>query len=506
MRTKQAFKNAVMSLLLQLVLALSGFIIPRFFIALYGSPVNGLVSSINQFISYMGLVEAGVGAAGTVALYRPIAEYDINEVNGIISAARNFYMRSGMIFAVLIAGLTVFYPFAVKNEIQDISFIRTMILVLSINGLVDYFYLGKYRVLLMAHQRGYVISLAQIIGTVIMTAVCVGLMLFGHSALLVKAVAAVIYLLRSLAIGIYVKRCYPHISFKAKPNPTAFSQRWAALLHQIVGMIVNNTGIILLTLFIPEQSLAEVSVYSVYNLVAYALSGAMTSISNGLSSGFGEIISTEEKEVLHRSFSSYEYAFFLIIFVVYTCMGSLLYPFIGLYSDSFTDGIVYLRWPLVVLFTLAGVLQALRLPGLTMICAAGHYRQTQVRAIIEAILNLGISLILVRPLGISGVLIGTCVSYLYRTLDVIVYSSRHFTAGSLKLSWWRIVRNFMLLIVLVAFGVWLIPMNMAKWGTWLLSAVIYGGIVLLFFVGVNWLCERQEFQALLQRMKSVLHR
>ncbi|MFR1477082.1 MAG: hypothetical protein ACLSB9_16005 [Hydrogeniiclostridium mannosilyticum] len=79
MRTKQAFKNALMSLLLQLVLALSGFIIPRFFITLYGSPVNGLVSSISQFISYMGLVEAGIGAAGTVALYRPIADHNIRK-------------------------------------------------------------------------------------------------------------------------------------------------------------------------------------------------------------------------------------------------------------------------------------------------------------------------------------------------------------------------------------------------------------------------------------------
>ncbi|MFR1103964.1 MAG: lipopolysaccharide biosynthesis protein [Acutalibacteraceae bacterium] len=504
MRTKQAFKNALMSLLLQLVLALSGFIIPRFFITLYGSPVNGLVSSISQFISYMGLVEAGIGAAGTVALYRPIADHNIKEINGIISAARNFYMRSGSIFALLVAGLTFFYPFVVKNEIQDTSFIRIMVLVLSVNGLVDYFYLGKYRVLLMAHQRGYVISFVQIVGTVVMTAVCIGLMAAESSALLVKAVAAVIYLLRSLAVGIYVKRYYPQANFREEPDRGAFNQRWAALLHQIVGMIVNNTGIILLTIFIPNDSLAEVSVYSVYNLVGYSLSGMMTSISNGLSSGFGEIISTGEKQVLRRSFSSYEFVFFLIIFIVYTCMGGLLYPFIGLYSASFTDGIVYLRWPLVFLFTLAGLLQALRLPGLTVICAAGHYKQTQGRAIIEAGINLVVSLILVRPLGVVGVLIGTCLSYLYRTLDVIIYSAKYFTSGTLMLSWWRIIRNFVLLAILTALGVLIIPTDSISWGTWLLSAVVYGGIVLGAFVVVNFVCESQEFRLLLERVKGII--
>lgn len=64
MRTRQAAKNTTASLLLQIVLAISGVLVPRFFIIQYGSAVNGLASSITQFIGYMGLVEAGVSAAG----------------------------------------------------------------------------------------------------------------------------------------------------------------------------------------------------------------------------------------------------------------------------------------------------------------------------------------------------------------------------------------------------------------------------------------------------------
>ena len=145
MRTKQALKNTITSILLQLVSIVPGIVIPQLFIAAYGSPVNGLVTSISQFITYMGLVEAGIGAAGMVALYRPLADNDVGTINGIISAARTFYLRSGAIFVVLIGALVAFYPFAVKSEITDVSFIRTMIVVLSLNGVVDYFFLGKYR-------------------------------------------------------------------------------------------------------------------------------------------------------------------------------------------------------------------------------------------------------------------------------------------------------------------------------------------------------------------------
>ena len=99
MRTKQAFLNTLMSFLLQLILAVSGIFLPRFFIEAYGSPVNGLVTSIGQFITYMSLVEAGVGTAGTVALYKPLADGDRGEVSAIVSAAK----RSG-VTKVLLAG------------------------------------------------------------------------------------------------------------------------------------------------------------------------------------------------------------------------------------------------------------------------------------------------------------------------------------------------------------------------------------------------------------------
>ncbi len=502
MRTKQAFKNALMSLLLQITLALSGIIIPRFFISLYGSPVNGLVSSITQFITYMGLVEAGIGAAGTVALYRPIADKNVNRINGIVSAARSFYMRSGVLFTILLIALVIFYPYAVNNEIQDITFIRTMIVVLSVNGIVDYFYLGKYRVILLADQHGYIISIAQIVGTVVMTIVCIIMMELNCSAILVKMANAIIYLLRSFAVGIYVKKHYKYVNFRAVPDFKAYDQRWAALLHQVVGMIVNSSGAVLLTLMISANALAEVSVYSVYNLVGYGLYGLMNSISNGLGAGFGEVISKDERGVLYDSFSSYEYVYFLIIFITYTCMEVLMYPFIALYSGSFTDGVVYLRWPLVILFTLTGLFQTLRLPGLTIICSAGHYKQTRGRALLEAIINLTVSIVLVRKLGIVGVLVGACASYLYRTTDVIIYTAKNFLLGTLKRTVVRILRNMIILIVLSVMGVIVIPMDQNSWFGWIVSAVIFGIITCVVFIGLNAICEPDEFRNFILRIKN----
>lgn len=506
MRTRQALKNMIASLMLQVVLAISGIIVPRFFTELYGSSVNGLVSSISQFITYMGLVEAGIGAAGTVALYGPIARNETGEINGIISAARTFYLRSGLIFVGLVAALVAFYPYAVKNEIQNLEFIRIMILVLSFNGIVDYFFLGKYRVLLQADQRGYVISIAQMIGTVVMMVVSIWLMELQASALLVKGVTAAVYLLRSVAVAVYVKHHYPQISFREKPKMSAFSQRWAALLHQVVGMIVNNAAVVLMTLFIHVNALVEISVYSVYNLVAYSLSSLMNAISNGLGSGFGQVISQNEKKVLRDSYSSYEFLFFMLIFIVYSCMVVLLYPFISLYSAEFADAALYARWELVILFSLAGLLQSIRLPGLTVICAAGHYRETQGRAIAEATINLVVSMLLIKPLGLTGVMLGVTMSYLYRTTDVIFYTAKNFIEGTLGKTFKRLLVNFVVLGVTVYLGFQFVPQRLDSWIAWFGYAIMYGICTCAAFGIVNLAMDPREGKVLVKRVRDLIGR
>lgn len=504
MRTRLAAKNTTASLLLQIVLAISGVLVPRFFTIQYGSAVNGLASSITQFISYMGLVEAGVSAAGTVALYAPLTQNKTEDVSAIVSTARGFYLRSGLLFVLLCAGLVLVYPSVVQQEIQDTAFVRMLIVILSVTGIVDYFYLGKFRILLLADQRGYVISVIQMIGTVITTALSIGLILVNASALLVKGSAALVYLLRSLAVGQYVRVHYPHISFHASPRPSVFSQRWAALLHQVIGMVVNNSAVVFMTLFLRTNALAEVSVYSVYSMVGLTLSGLMNAVFNGIGSGFGQVIAQKEEKVLRESFSTYEFLFFFLIFSFFCCMFVLLHPFVYLYSVNFADAAAYPRWELVALFTLAGLLQCIRLPGLTLICAAGHYKQTQSRAVLEAAINLVISAALIRPMGISGVMIGLCASYLYRTTDVILYSRKYILHGSLRVTGRRLGLNGIVFAALALIGLTCIPQRICSWVQWFGYAAAFGCSSCAVFGIVNFAAEKNQRGVVLARAMSVI--
>lgn len=87
-RTQKFALNSLTSMISQIVVMAAGMITPRLMIATYGSEMNGLVSSLNQFISYITLVEAGIGGAAIYSLYKPLAEEDHARISSIVVAAK----------------------------------------------------------------------------------------------------------------------------------------------------------------------------------------------------------------------------------------------------------------------------------------------------------------------------------------------------------------------------------------------------------------------------------
>ncbi|MBR6123433.1 sugar isomerase, partial [Candidatus Saccharibacteria bacterium] len=83
--------TSVSAISLQIVTIVCGFILPRFLLQYYGSAVNGLISSITQFLGFITLAECGIGAVVQSALYKPLSCNDYLGVSRIIVSAEHFY-------------------------------------------------------------------------------------------------------------------------------------------------------------------------------------------------------------------------------------------------------------------------------------------------------------------------------------------------------------------------------------------------------------------------------
>ena len=67
-----ALLNTIANIILQIVTIISGFILPKIILSCFGSEVNGLVSSISQFLSYINLLEGGVMGVIMANLYKQL--------------------------------------------------------------------------------------------------------------------------------------------------------------------------------------------------------------------------------------------------------------------------------------------------------------------------------------------------------------------------------------------------------------------------------------------------
>ena len=158
MRTKLSIYNSISAVALQMVNIIVNLILPRVMIMVYGSNVNGLVTSIRQFISYFNLVEAGLAGAAVYALYKPLAEKRSDDINGILSASNRFYNISGFIFSALVLVTAFIYPMLTSGQGIDPFTIAALVVIIGASGALEFFAVGN-KVLYTADQKSYIISL-----------------------------------------------------------------------------------------------------------------------------------------------------------------------------------------------------------------------------------------------------------------------------------------------------------------------------------------------------------
>lgn len=498
-RTKRFFYNSLSSAALQILTMIVGIIIPRIVLKYYGSEVNGLVSSISQFISYFTVVEAGLAGAATYALYKPLADSDFSEVNGIISAAKKFYTQSGYIFVSLVLGLALIYPSFVKvDNISDLSVIF-LVIVLGFNGILEFFTLSKYRVLLTADQKSYVISLASIVQIIVNTVIIFILSRLRVDIVIVRSIALISILLRSLILMIYVKGRYKYLNYNAKPNKKALNKRWDALYLQILGSVQTGAPIILATIL---TNLKSVSIYSIYNMILSGINGILGIFVNGLSSSFGDLIVRKQVDALKKAFNEFEFLYYNIVTIVYSISFVTIMPFINIYTKGITD--VNYNLPMVgFLFVLNGVLNSIKVPQGMLVISAGMFKETRIQSTIQALIIIVVGVILTPKYGINGILIASCLSNLYRNIDLWIFVSKKITNLPIKNTLMRIL-NIIIQIIVVCIPFKFISFNINNFMQFIILAIIVGLYSTIIIIIFSFMFSKLELKGVLFRLRSII--
>ena len=499
MRSKKALANIIASLALQFVTIICGLITPRLIIETFGSSANGVVSSVSQFLGYIFLLESGIGGVVQAALYKPLANHDVQTISGIVKATERFFRIIAIIFIGYLCVVAMVYPLIVNKEFEYF-FTFTLVLIIGASTFVQYYFGMAYQIVLQADQRGYTTAILRIFTTIINTILVIILIKLGANIHIVKLGSVAIYIFRPILINTYVVKKYK-IMKNCAINNNAIKQRWDGLGHHIAYFLHNNTDIVVLTLF---ANVKEVSVYSVYFMVVAGIAKLTSTFSSGLEAAFGNMIAKNETDVLNRNFRIYEFVSYTITTILFTSTALLIIPFVSVYTKGITDA-NYDRPLFAYVLTAAEAIYCVRFPYHSVVIAAGHFKQTRNGAFAEAFINIILSVVLVNFLGVAGVAIGTLCAMLFRTIQYAVYLSKHILKRSIMLFVKRNLISAMAVFIIILIVKFLPTGNIHSYGAWCRYAVIVTPIAITVTFMMNAIFYGGNFKdilSILRRLKK----
>ncbi len=410
--------NLLSGIVYQVILIAISFLLPRLYLDNFGSEVNGVLSTIKQIFAYMFLLESGVGLATTQALYKPVAEKNHGKVSSIISATAGSYTKIGFIYAAVVLIIAVVYAYIIPTSVPS-GVIFGIIVLTALPSLFSYFVQAKYRILLEVDGRKYVITNSETVLQILSNVGKILVLLLTDSLILIQLVYCVLSLMQLGFVYVSAKRRYNWLDLKAKPDFEAISQRKSVLVHQISGMVFNNTDILLLSFLCDFK---VVSVYAIYNIFFSQVGTFITSVISGFSFALGQMFHTD-KEKFIKVYNVYETVYIMGTFIIYTLMAVFLLPLIQIYTQGINDA-NYTNVYLVVLFVVMNLLANGKLPSNHVIEFSGKFEETRSHAILEMIINITVSVVAILLWGVCGAIIGTIVALLYRGTVMIYYSNK----------------------------------------------------------------------------------
>ena len=500
MRGKKLALNAICSLLQEVVAVICGFILPRLILSAFGSKYNGLIASITQFLSCAVLLRSGLGGVTRAALYRPLAQHDNKAFCGIVNATDRFMKKIGLILAGMIVIFAMIYPMLVKNEFGWL-FTFSLVLIIGASTFAESFFGITYLIVLQADQKLWISSLLSIVCTILNTVIC-AVLIYNHASIhLVKAASSIVFVLYPIVMGAYVRRKYK-IDKSVAPDNSAISQRWDAFWHQISVFVMNNTDVMILTIF---TNMLEVSVYSVYNMVIHGLKRVIISLSGSQEAAFGNMIAKREYTALQQNVSIVENIMFGICTAIYACTSVLILDFVRLYTNQITD-VNYHRPVFAIIIIIANFFNGVRLPYQAVVEAAGHFKQTKKGAIFEPIMNIVISIIMVVRFGLVGVAIGTLAATIFRTFQYSTYMSFNLLKRSRMITVMRcFVSSLEWILILIIMNT--IPISVPdSYIHWIGKAVLAFGVSCIIVIVGNYIAFRKDTLHMFNKLKAVLSR
>lgn len=420
-KIKNVSKNIVLSVLSNSLGLLFSFIVRKVFVTELGNEFVGLNSLFTNILGIVSFAELGIGVAITAALYKPLQRNNYAEIQSYL----NFYKKFMNIVALVIetAGVVIgfFIPIMIHNQ-SEFSMLQLWLYFFLYTTTSAASYVLTYkRVLLTADQTDYLNSVNNLVFKVL-TAICqIAMLIIWHSYILYLLTQIILIVVSNILISKKIEKNYKHIFIEnkeaklTKKNIIALRKSITGMISaKIGGIILTSTDNIIISIFLGLSILGK---YANYTMLIAGISLILNQIFNSLTPTIGNVVFSNTKRdnvkelELYNKILRISYAL-----VLFSSAGFAMFcsSFVKIWLGN--DFILPINLTSVIVINFA--INQFRQAGISFMSAYGLFWQQRYKSILEAILNISVSIILIKyfGFGIYAVLLGTIVTNLFFNL------------------------------------------------------------------------------------------
>lgn len=438
MRSKLFFRSSFVTLFSKFLCYLVDFIcrtvlihtLPQEYVG-----VNGLLSSI---LGVLSLSELGFGTILVYSMYVPFAQKDEEK----LLALTNFYKKAYHIIAALVGVLglllTPFLPYIV-NDCPDIPGLSAFYLLYMVNMICSYTFTYRQS-LFYVDQKPYIINFYYHLFRIVRTILQIVILITTHNFFLYLLVMIPFTFFTNLLLSWKAQKEYPFLNSDRRPTladaekKNIFKNVYAMFNHRIGSTILNSTDNLLISFFL---GLTAVACNDSYTMMLSFVRSMLSSLFAPLYASVGNYYALNTEEKTHSLFEALHFATLWLYTFCTASFFLLVNPVIAyVWGEEFL-----FSFPVVLLISVNFYIVGIRQIPIIFKEAMGFLYQDRYIPVVEALANLALSVLLVKPLGIVGIFAGTFISIVFTSFWVEPYILMHYGFHrSTKVFWLKNIR------------------------------------------------------------------
>lgn len=503
-RAENSLINSHMAIITQILTVVLNFIVKTVFIKMLSDEYLGVNGLFTNIITMLSLADLGIGMAIPYSLYKPLAEKDEKKIKILMKFYKKIYTIIGIVVLAIGIALTPFLPFIIKDAssvtVPNLSFIYILFVIHSASS---YFFVYK-KFLIDSDQKSFITSRIIFLFSTLLSVIQILILILTKDYVLFLLSSIFMVVSQNIYISHKANKMYPFIKSKTdekldKKSVNDIKKNVSSLFIYKVGtVIMNGTDNIIISQYL---GLIIVGFYSNYVLIINSVTNLLNQVFNAISSSIGNLVVTESSKRNKEVYDDLNFANFWL----YALFGGLLMILINPFINIWIGKKYMLDFSVVFLLTLNFYILGMQSVTNSFRNAYGLFYKAKYRPILMVIINIVVSIVLVRLIGIEGVLLGTLISRLTTTawLDPYIVHKYGFKLSSK--SYYIDYIKYLIIFILISLGLCYIVslINIPNIAIWILIAII--STIVFNIILVLMFFKTKEYNYFKEKIKKIMY-